>query len=377
MAWYVTGLLLDGDRKSTAPMAARLVDDPARAGAMRETLQQCVSDSPWSENLLLEGLTKKFMNSLPGVAALVIDDTGFPKKGTHSVGVARQYSGTLGRVENCQVAVSLHVAGESTSGCIGMRLYLPDEWASDRDRCRAAGVPDSVVTRPKWKIALDLIDQAQSWDVPKLPVLADGAYGDCTDFREALDQRELPYVLRVAKTTRFWLPGTGPVPAEQRADGQGRPRTRWTDGDHSPQTVLEIAQGVGRSAYRLVTWREGSRGKQRSRIAAVRVRCAHRHRHGRPPGKEEWLICEWPSDAKQPTRFWLSTLPKNTPLKSLVWFAMLRWRIERDYQEMKQEIGLDHFEGRGWRGFHHHATLCAVAHGFLALQRALFPPEPP
>jgi SRSO17 transposase len=364
MASYVTGLLLDGERKSIEPMAARLVGDATKTEAMRQRLQQCVSVSTWADDEVRRRLALEIERHLPGVEALVLDDTGFPKKGRHSVGVARQYSGTLGRTDNCQVAVSLHLAGEKGSACIGMRLYLPKVWAEDQERRASVGVPQEVEFQTKWQIALDQLDAALRWGVRQMPVLADAGYGDVTEFREALTRRGLPYLAQVAGSLKFWLPGGAPGEEHHRP------------GDE-PLSLEDIASLLGRDLYRPVGWREGSRGKQRSNFATLRVRRAHGYRHGRAPGMEEWLLCEWPDGAEAPTKFWLSTLPAATPRKELVRLAKLRWRVERDYQELKGEVGLDHFEGRTWRGFHHHATLCAVAHGFLALHRALSPPIHP
>jgi len=372
MGWYVTGLLLDGERKSIEPMAARLVDDSGEIQAMRQRLQECVTISTWSDGEMFARLARKLDSELPGVEALVIDDTGHPKKGKHSVGVGRQYSGTLGRTDNCQIAVSLHLAGESVSGCIAYDLYLPEEWTQDPERCRKAGVPSEIVFRTKWQIALEQLDMALRNGVRKHVVLADAAYGDVTDFRDALTERGMAYVLGVNGQPHVWSPDSNPQIQPRRPSEMGRPRTRYRDDEHPPISIGELAL---RLDYRKVTWREGSRGWQSSRFAAVRIRTAHRHLHCQPPSDEQWLLCEWPEGESAPTKYWLSTLPKETSVRTLVRLAKLRWRVERDYQEMKQELGLDHYEGRTWRGFHHHATLCAVAHGFLALRRALFPPE--
>jgi len=380
MAWYIEGLLLDGDRKSIEPMAARLVDDPGEVEAMRQRLQQCVSMSSWSDDELRSRVARKVEAELPDLEALVLDDTGFPKKGQHSVGVARQYSGMLGRTDNCQVAVSLHLAGERGSACVGMDLYLPEEWTKDRKRCRKAGVPLDVAFRRKWEIALDLLEDAARWGLKKRLVLVDAGYGEITEFRETLIERAYPYLVGVGGDPVVWKPGTQPIAPHQwrRPAGHSGPtRTRYRDGRVAPVSILALATSRGRSACRSIRWREGSKGTQESRFSAVRVRTAHKHKQGRPPGAEEWLLYEWPADEKAPTKFWLSNLPANTSLKELVRLAKLRWRVERDYQELKQEIGLDHFEGRSWRGFHHHTTLCAAAHAFLALNRALFPPETP
>jgi SRSO17 transposase len=369
---YVMGLLLDGERKSIEPMASRLVDAPGHIQGMRQRLQECVSVSPWSDTDVLSRVAVKLEHELPGIAAFVVDDTGFPKKGTHSVGVMRQYSGTSGRIDNCQVAVSLHLAGEEGSGCIGFRLYLPETWASDPERRRKAGVPEDVTFQTKWEISLGQIETALKAGVERHPVLADAGYGDVTEFRQGLTKLGLEYVVGVNGTPVVWGPESNPqVPP--RIPGKGHhPPTRYRDEEHPPVTITDLAATL---SYRKIGWREGSQRWQSSRFAAARVRTAHKHLLSRPPGQEQWLLCEWPKNEKQPTKFWLSTLPRSTSIRTLVRFAKLRWRVERDYQEMKQEVGLDHFEGRSWRGFHHHATLCCVAHAFLALKRALFPPE--
>jgi SRSO17 transposase len=369
---YVTGLLLDGERKSVQPMAARLVKDASQADAMRQRLQDCVAASRWSEGALWERLAVKMDRELPGLEVMVVDDTGFAKKGRHSVGVARQYSGTLGRTDNCQVATSLHLAGERGSCMVCFRLYLPKEWTDDRRRCRAVGVPDEVTFKTKWQIALGLIDQARALGISTRPVLVDAAYGEVSEFREALTERGLKYVVGIPSNHLVWPPGTDPKPPK-RGGKPGRPRTRWRDGSAQPIAIADVVEGIGRERYQTVRWREGARGKMSSKFLAYRVRPAQKHTKGKPPAEEQWLLCEWHSSEAHP-RFHLSTLPAHLSLKQLVRITKLRWRVERDYQELKGEVGLDHFEGRVWRGFHRHATLCAVAHGFLALRRALFPP---
>jgi SRSO17 transposase len=369
---YVTGLLLDGDRKSVEPMAARLVDAPEQVGAMRQRLLDCVGKSEWSESEMLRRLAIKLERELPGVEALVIDDTGFPKRGELSVGVARQYSGTLGRTDNCQVATSLHLAGEEGSGCIGFSVYLPESWTDDRARCRVAGVPDEVRFRRKWELALLQIDEALQWGVRHHVVLSDSGYGDVGEFRQGLTERGLEYVVGVQSTMVVWPPDSNPRIPPRKPGSRGPAPRHYRDPQNPPLAIGELSRTL---EYRSVSWREGVRGMQRSRFAAVRIRTAHRHIQGAAPGDEQWLLCEWPKEEPAPTKHWLATLPATTSLRALVRKAKLRWRVERDYQELKGEIGLDHYEGRSWRGFHHHAALCALAHGFLALRRALFPPE--
>lgn len=369
MRGYVTGLLLDGERKSIEPMAARLVDDAGEIQGMRQRLQQAVTVAEWSDAEIFRRIATKVDRELPGAEAFVIDDTGFPKKGYCSVGVKRQYSGTLGRTDNCQVAVSLHLAGEAGSACIDMRLFLPEDWAADAERRRATKVPASVEHQPKWKIAIEQLDAALGAGIRRHVVLADAGYGDCSEFREALDERKLQYVVGTGGRPVVWAPGSSP----QLTDGAGSDgRRAYRDPTAPPIAIKELAATL---SYRKFTWREGSRGWQSGRFAAVRIRTAHKHQNGCLPGDEQWLLCQWFDGEDAPTKFWLSTLSPETSVRTLVRLAKLRWRVERDYQELKQEIGLDHFEGRTWRGFHHHVALCAVAHAFLALRRALFPPE--
>ena len=368
MGHYVTGLLLDGERKSIEPIAARLVDRPEEIQAMRQRLQQCVAVADWAETEIFNRIALKLEREMPDVEALIIDDTGFEKKGEHSVGVQRQYSGTTGRTENCQIATTLHLASEAASGCIGMRLYLPESWAVDAERRKKAGVPEEVEFTEKWRLALGLIDAALAVGVRRHVVLADAGYGDTGEFRRELDARQLDYVVAVAGKHVIWRPEAKPV----RTPIRNGKNIGYVDKKHPPIAIADYASCL---SYRTITWREGSRGTQRSRFAAIRIRSASSHSRGQPPGEPTWLLCWWPPDEPKPCKFWLSNLPADTSMKRLVHLAKLRWRVERDYQEMKGELGLDHFEGRTWRGFHHHAALCAAAHAFLALRRALSPPE--
>jgi len=370
LRFYAAGLLLDGERKSMVPMASRLVDDEGEIQAMRQRLQECVAVSVWSESELWNRLANHLEEKLPDIEAFVIDDTGFPKKGKHSVGVQRQYSGTLGRVDNCQVAVSTHLAGQRGSACIGMNLYLPDSWANDSARRKKAGVPTEVEFREKWKIALEQLDRALNAGVRQHVVLADAGYGDNTQFREELSARGLHWLLSISPTIVVW-----PPEAKLRtppASKTGRPPTRLRDEQNPPRSVEKVSRGL---RYDKVRWREGSKDWQSGHFAAVRVHTAHRHSVGAPPGPCVWLLVQRPNKEGEPWKYWLSSLPEDTTLSKLVRLAKLRWRVERDYQEMKGEVGLDHYEGRTWSGFHHHVALVGVAHAFLALRRALFPPH--
>jgi SRSO17 transposase len=374
LAHYITGLLLDGERKSVQPMAARLSANAADADAMRQRLQDCVGVSPWSDAEMMRRLASKLEREMPGVEAFVVDDTGFAKKGEYSVGVTRQYSGTLGRTDNCQVAVSLHLASTKGSGCIAMRLYLPEkDWASDHKRRAVAGVPQEVQFQTKWQIALDQLDVALAAGVRRHPMLADAGYGEATEFRGGLEERGLRYVVAVSGVPTIWRPGI--APSVPNAPKTGRPPSR-PKAEESPVGLSDFARELDAKQFRSVSWREGSKGRMNGRFYAARIYSAERRtKTTRPELKPIWLIIEDTGEEKRPFKFYFSNFPESTSLKRLVALVKLRWRVERDYQELKGEIGLDHFEGRNWRGFHHHATLCAVAHGFLALRRALFPPE--
>ena len=373
---YCAGLLLPGERKSVEPMAARLAPDNVRR--THQSLHHVVADAPWSDEAVLGSVRERVLGAMKQngpVAAWIVDDTGFPKKGTHSVGVARQYCGQVGKQDNCRVAVSLSVATHHASVPIAWRLYLPESWASDRERRKATGVPEEIGFQTKPAIALAQIRQAVEQGVPPAPILADSAYGNETRFREGITELKLPYAVGVHENMTVWQPGEVPRP-KRRRKGRGRPPTRLhRDAEHQPVSVKELALSLPARAWKIAVWREGTRQKLKSRFAAVRVRPAHRDQKRSEPYPEEWLLMEWPLGETEPAKYWLSTLPAQTRLTALVRLAKHRWIIERDYQELKQELGLGHYEGRGWRGFHHHATLCIAAYGFLVIERSRFSPS--
>jgi SRSO17 transposase len=373
---YCTGLLLPGERKSVEPMAARLA--PGDVRRVHQSLHHFVANAPWTDEALLETVRQyvlPVMERKGAVVAWIVDDTGFPKKGTHSVGVVRQYCGQVGKQENCRVAVSLSVATEQASLPIAWRLYLPEIWAQDHKRRAEAGIPPEVSFATKPAIALGQIRQAVEEGVSRAPVLADAAYGNDSQFRDGLSKLGLEYIVGIQSSTTVWGPGQAPLPAK-RWKGQGRPPGLLRrDKHHQPVTVKELAQGLSPRAWKSICWRQGVKRKLCSRFAARRVRVAHRDywRSKLPP--EEWLLIEWPAGESEPTKYWLATLPTNIRLAELVKLAKHRWIIERDYEELKQELGLGHYEGRGWRGFHHHATLCIAAYGFLVAERSRFSPS--
>jgi SRSO17 transposase len=373
---YCTGLLLPGERKSIEPMAARLA--PERVQATHQALHHVVAQAEWDDASLLRAVREQVLPAIERhgpVRYWIVDDTAFPKQGKHSVGVARQYCGELGKQDNCQVAVSLSVANDRASLPVAWRLYLPEAWAKDPQRRAKAGVPEEIGFETKTAIALGQLRQARAEGVPEGVVLGDAGYGDETHFRVGVHGLSLHYVLGIRPGTSVWPPGQAPLPPKAWS-GQGRPPTRLRRSpDHQPVSVRQLAQSLPRRAWRTVTWREGSRTELTSRYAARRVRPAHRDTWRTEPWPEEWLLVEWPRGAEEPSRYWLSNLPPSTPLKGLVHTAKARWVVERDYQELKQEIGLGHYEGRGWRGFHHHASLCIAAYGFLMAERCLFPPR--
>ena len=373
---YCKGLLLPGERKSIEPMAARL--DFANVQPMRQSLHHLVAKAPWSDDALLEQVREQVLPAMQKqgpVVAWVVDDTGFPKKGKHSVGVARQYCGQVGKQDNCRVAVSLSVATWSSSLPIAYRLYLPKEWSEDVERREKAEVPEEVRFQTKPEIALDQIRAAKAAGLDPGVVLADAAYGINTDFREGLTELGLKYAVGVQSSITVWKPGQQPLPAKPKGTTGRPPRLLQRTTDHQPVPVKQLAVSLPSSAFKQITWRDDAERKLRSRFAAVRVRPAHRDYEKAEPYPEEWLLIEWPQGEPEPIKYWISTLPPTTKLKALVKMAKHRWIIERDYQELKQELGLGHFEGRNWRGFHHHATLCIAAYGFLVAERNRFSPS--
>ncbi len=373
---YCAGLILPGDRKSAEPMAARV--DPGRVQAAHQSLHHMVAKAEWSDQAVLAMVRDQVLPKIVrsgATLAWIIDDTGFPKKGTHSVGVARQYCGQLGEQDNCQVAVTLSVANDHASLPIDYRLYLPEPWANDADRRARAGVPDEVTFQTKPQIALAQIRAARDAHVPQGCILADAGYGIDTEFRDGIAELQMTYVVGVQSSTSLWSPGEAPLPVKPPG-GRGRPSTRVRrTATHRPVSAKALAHALPEHAWQTVTWRKGTNAPLSGRFAAVRVRPAHRDVKRSTPRPEEWIMVEWPEGDAEPAKYWLATLPADTPIAELVANAKRRWRIERDYQELKGEIGLGHYEGRGWRGFHHHATLCIAAYGFLIAERSAFPPS--
>jgi SRSO17 transposase len=368
---YCTGLLLPGERKSVEPIAAKIAPD--QASAAHQSLLHFVNEADWSDEAMLAKVREL---ALPAIArdgpieAWIIDDTSFPKKGKHSVGVARQYCGQLGKQENCQVAVSLSIANHHASLPVAYRLYLPQDWAQDEARREKAKVPPHIRFKTKPEIALDQLRAAVAAGLPRGVLLADAGYGNDARLRTGATALGLRYVAGVQSNILVWPPGSSP-----RRRGRALNNTGRRD-EPDLISVEKLALGLPKKAWRKIRWREGSADWLSSRFARVRVRAAHTYL---PADQiyQEWLLIEWPENEDEPTKYWLSTLPAEISFEALVDTAKLRWRIERDYLELKQEIGLGHYEGRGWIGFHHHATLSIASYAFLISERETIPPSGP
>jgi SRSO17 transposase len=357
MRAYCSGLLLECERKSVEPIAAATA--PHATSAQHQSLLHFLAKGEWSDEKVLGKVRELVLPTIErhgSIEAWIIDDTSFPKCGSHSVGVSHQYCGQLGKQANCQVAVSLSVANHTASLPVTFRLYLPESWASDEKRRKKAGVPDTIEFQTKPKIALQQIEWACAAGIPRGVVLMDCAYGSDLSLRRRLTALELAYAVGVWARTLV---------------------RKVKNGDDQPITAAaaDLAKSLSKRAWRTIAWRDGTNARLVSRFARVRVRAAGEGTTDEEP--EEWLIIEWPKGEKEPAKFWLSTLPEDIDFARMIDITMMRWRIERDYQDLKQEVGLGHFEGRSWRGFHHHATMCIAAYGFLIAERGAFPPSAP
>jgi SRSO17 transposase len=366
---YCTGLLLPLARKSVEPMAARI--DPHHASARHQALHHFVAKADWSDAQMLRRVAQWVVPKMEvgAGACWIVDDTAVPKKGTHSVGVARQYCGVLGKQDNCQVAVSVSLATDLASLPVAWQLYLPRQWATDADRRKAAGVPPEVRFQTKPEIAIAQLAGLLAEGAPCHCVLADAGYGVDNAFRQALTDLGLPYVVGITSALVVWPPGIEPLPP-RKYSGRGRPPVmpRRTV-RRQPVSVKQLALDLPEAAFHTVTWRQGSNEPLTGRFAAVRVRHAGSNSGRARLRAQQWLLIEWPATDPEPMKYYLSTLPEDTPLEVLVAKAHMRWRIERDYQDLKQEVGLGHYEGRGWRGLHHHGVLSIAAYGFLVSER--------
>jgi SRSO17 transposase len=369
---YVRGLLEQGPRKSLEPMVERLGAD-----ADYQSMQQFVADSPWDPARVVRAVAERVAPEVE-VEAWVLDDTGFPKDGKDSPGVKRQYSGTLGKTGNCQIGVSVHAVGSRGTVPLGWALYLPEDWCQDQERRRKAKVPEEVAFRTKPELGVELVERACGWDVPKAPVLGDHAYGDNSWLRDRLHEAGCEYLLCVGAKAKVFEQGTSFAIRPRKGNGgpPSRPRP-----DRKSVPIGALISRLGADSAQAVTFRDGPGGEPTaSRFIFARVHAAHGWRdedEGRSgwregsevPPREEWLIAEWPDGQQEPTDYWISNLPVDTEPERLARLARMRWKMELDYKQLKGELGLDHYEGRSWLGWHHHTALVTAAHGFLTLER--------
>ena len=335
------------------------VTAPDTVSAQHQKLLHFVANAPWSDERVLAKVREMVVPVIEGhgpIEAWIIDDTAFPKQGTHSVGVQHQYCGQLGKQANCQAVVTLSIANHYASLPIAYRLYLPEVWAEDAARRKKVHVPEEIAFRTKPEIALEQIRAALAAGIPRGVLLMDAGFGTNIKLRTSISALALSYVAGIVPWTKVRV--AADVDAKQ-------PR----------MSVKEVALSLAKHAWREITWREGSAEPLRSRFARVRVRASPTR--GRKGRAEETLLIEWPEGEVEPTKYWLSTVDEKTTFRQLVDIAKMRWRIERDYQDLKQEVGLGHYEGRGWTGFHHHGTLCIATYGFLISEREMIPPSAP
>jgi len=360
---YVRGLIEHGGRKSLQPTLFRLDETPARY----ESMQQFLADSPWDAAVLVRACAERVAPEI-GVVAFVVDDTGIAKDGKHSPGVKRQYSGTLGKIGNCQITVSLHAVGERGTLPLGWALYLPEEWCADRERRRNAKIPESVVFKTKPRLAGSLVEQTVAWEIPQAPILADCAYGDDSALRTRLHALELEYLLAVSAQISVYGPETT-FAVPKRNGTVGRPRSVARP-DRKPESVRALAERLPTRAWKTLPCRTTPAGEDvSSRFAFVRVVATHPVRTDCLPPRWEWLIIEWREGEDAPSHYWLANLPEGESRERLARLARLRWTIELDYRQLKGELGLDHYEGRSYAGFHHHTALVTCAHAYLSLER--------
>jgi SRSO17 transposase len=359
---YVRGLLAAGARKSLEPLVVRLDGD-----GDYQSLQQFLADSPWEPERLLRAVVER-VAPVVRAEAWVLDDTGFPKDGKHSPGVKRQYSGTLGKIGNCQIGVSLHAVSEHATLPLGWTLYLPEDWCADLQRRQKAKIPEEVVFQTKPQLGVGLVKQAAGWAIDRAPLLGDAAYGENTPLRRDLDASGFEYVLSINPETTMFAPGAVFAVADRKPGKPGRtPAAHHADRD--PVSVGEYAKTLTDTEFQTVTFRGAGKTRIRSRFAFKRITAAHPVTRDRLAPREEWLIIEWPEGAEHPSDYWISNLPAQTKPQRLARLARLRWMIELDYRQLKGELGLDHYEGRSWLGWYHHTALVTTAHAFLTLER--------
>ena len=370
LAWYCQGLGFETEAKTALGLAAAM--RPESVQATRQRMQRALQLGRFDHGEVFERLQQTVFES-GRMQAYCIDDTGIAKKGGLSVGVQRQYSGTLGKIGNCQVVVSLHGVSDTFGACLGLQLYLPESWCDDPLRREQARVPEAITFKRKWEIALELLDAARANGGPTLPVICDAGYGDCREFREGLRERGLKYAVAISSQTTVWRPGT--LVAVPQSRGRGRRPTRAQAADGSEPVLVDVLANevLARGAFKRICWRMGTKGPLDGEFAALRIQSAEWRQRGMPPGEEEWLIIERESDGS--FKYYLSSLSSRSTLTSLIRLLKMRWHVERDYQDMKQELGFDRYEGRSWGGLHRHLAMVALMHAFIALHLEAFSPS--
>jgi len=361
--YYARALMMDGARKSLEPLVTRM----GGTSVEYEALQHFLADSPWDPAVLDRAVAERVCAVIEPMA-WVLDDTGVPKYGRHSPGVKRQYSGTLGKIGSCQIAVSLHAVSTKGTVPLGFRLYVPEDWCADPIRRRETKIPASVEFQTKPTLGGDLIARAAGWKIRRAPVLGDQAYGNDTKLRTRLHGDGIDYVLSVGPECDVYAPGTV-FAVPPRKPGSRGPAPSILATDAQPRSIAEFVADLAPEAWQTVAFRDIDGGQLVSRFAFLRVIAANPVDRLREQPREEWLIVEWPEGHEHPSDYWLSNLPASTEPEQLARLARLRWMIELDYKQLKGELGLDHYEGRSYLGFHHHCSLVTAAHGFLTLER--------
>jgi SRSO17 transposase len=359
---YVRGLLQAGPRKSLEPLVERLEGE-----ADYQSLQQFLADSPWDPQLVIQAVVER-VAPVVDAEAWVLDDTGFPKDGKHSPGVKRQYSGTLGKIGNCQIGVSLHAVSEHATLPLGWALYLPEDWCEDPVRRRKAKIPDHVGFQTKSELGVALIEHASTFGIDRAPVLGDAAYGDNTRLRSSLHSQGIDYVLSIKAETTIFEPGTV-FAVPERVPGSKGPAPSARRAEEEAISAEKFARSLNPEDFHTVTFRGKDKTSVRSRFAFQRITAAHPVTRDSQAPRQEWLIVEWPEGRDAPSDYWISNLPAHSKPGRLARLARLRWMIELDYRQLKGELGLDHYEGRSYLGWYHHTALVTAAHGFLTLER--------
>jgi len=348
---YVQGLLIAGDRKSIEPMASRLGVDP-------QSLQQFVADSPWDDGHLWSEIRSTVIPAFGRIDSWIVDETGWLKQGKDSVGVSHQYCGAVGKQANCQVCVEIAVSDSEIAAPAAGKLYLPERWCQDKLRLKQSGVPETVRFKTKPQIALELIGQMLADGVERAPVLGDAAYGDGSEFRKGLRDYGMEYFLQISPAGHLAWTQSPRLILKQK-------RHHVAPQEPSPQTLLDIASEFVTDSWKPMQWKAADGATRKTRIAWRRIFLAHGLRQGKAEIEEAWLVVDWPEGDASPYHCYLANLEDSPNATKCLRLSRSRWHIEQYFQRGKSDLGLDHYEGRGWRGFHHHLVLSALAYLYI------------